>query len=144
MSDCTVLWESEAPLSKRVPPRPSLVLLKITREFVLPNVACWGSNSRCALRLKLSPDVPYFKGKAVLIVEMNDYWCSFLQSKNVFTFCTFTSFRYLRQTVDWPAEQDLGRLHKSPLINVLTKHTRRLAAALIRLWAPPGRTFHSW
>lgn len=32
--------------------------------------------------------------------------------------CTAASFRYLRQTVDRPAEQDLGRFHKLPLISV--------------------------
>lgn len=149
MSDCTVLWQSQRlpslllwpAISKRVPhvwAWSCSRFLPVTREVVLANITSWGgSKPRFDLLLKLSPKVPYFKGKAVPRAEMNDCWCSFLQWVTV----QKKSSRPVRSprwvpssAADWPAEQDLGRFHKSPPISALTKHTRRLLAVLIRLW----------
>lgn len=148
MSDCTVLWQSQRlpslllwpAISKRIPQVWAWScsrFLPVTREVVLANITSWGSKPRFDLLLKLSPKVPYFKGKAVPRAEMNDCLLLFPSVSHTPKKLSrpVQSSRWVPSSAaDWPAEQDPCRFHKSPLISALTKHTRRLLAVLIRLW----------
>lgn len=60
-------------------PGPAQDFCLLQERLSLQILLVGGSKPRFDLLLKLSPKVPYFKGKAVPRAEMNDCWCSFLQ-----------------------------------------------------------------